>query len=169
MVPPTVEKRFHGDRGSVQFWVESQFSLEGMRQAKAQPPESVTLSWNRAVYLQRAFDNLISNEDRHARNALVTRDWRLILIDHSRAFRTSKEFTEKLLYTERNKEGDRSMKELPRPFVEKLKGLTFESIRSAVGEYLTDDQIKATLKRRDLMLADIDRLIQKNGGKNVLY
>jgi len=169
MVPPTVERRFQGNRGSVQFWVENRFSLEGMHQAKVEPPESVTPLWNRAVYLQRAFDNLISNEDRHARNVLITNDWRMILIDHSRTFRTSKEFTEKLLYTAHNKEGDRSMKELPRPFVEKIKELTFESIKAAVAEYLTDDQIKAMLKRRDLIMKDIDDLIQKNGEANVLY
>ncbi len=61
------------------------------------------------------------------------------------------------------------MKELPRVFVEKLKGLTFESIRGAVGEYLTDEQINACLKRRDLIPKEIDRLIKKNGEENVLY
>jgi hypothetical protein len=61
------------------------------------------------------------------------------------------------------------MKQLPRAFVEKMKGLTAESIRAAVGEYLEDEEIKAVLVRRDLILAEIDQLIKKNGEENTLY
>jgi hypothetical protein len=61
------------------------------------------------------------------------------------------------------------MKELPRAFVEKLKTLTFDTIRAAVGEYLSDEEINAVLIRRDLILAEVDRLIKENGEANVLY
>ena len=50
-----------------------------------------------------------------------------------------------------------------------LKGLTFETIRTAVGEYLTDEEINAVLIRRDLILAEVDRLIKENGEDKVLY
>ena len=61
------------------------------------------------------------------------------------------------------------MSELPRAIVEKTKALTFDSIKGAVGDYLTDDEIKTMLVRRDLILAEIDKLIKKNGEANVLY
>ena len=61
------------------------------------------------------------------------------------------------------------MKKLPRDFVERLKNLDFESIKGAVGEYLTDKEIKGVLQRRDLILVDIEERIQKIGEENVLY
>jgi hypothetical protein len=169
MVPLTVERRYREERGSLQLWEDNQFSLKSKNDKKVGVPPRYTYGWNNATFLQRAFDNLIANEDRHANNVLITRDWRMILIDHSRSFRTTKKFTDKLIYTEKHPEGPKLMKQLPRAFVERLKGLSAESIRGAVGEYLDEDEIKAILIRRDLILAEIDRLIKKNGEENTLY
>jgi hypothetical protein len=173
MIPPTIERRFREDRGSLQLWADSMMSYDKYNHEKAKGktkmPSYKVFWFDRAVYLMRAFDNLISNEDRHANNILLTNDWRIILIDHSRSFRTSKKFTEQLIYTEKHPEGPKLMKELPRAFVDKLKGLTLESIRGALGEYLTDEQIRATLKRRDLILKEIDRLVKLNGLENTIY
>jgi len=94
----------------------------------------------------------------------------MILIDHSRTFRTSKKFTKKLIYDEKYKEGPTFiMKELPRPLVEKLKSLNHEVIREVVGEYLTDKEIEAVLARRDLILQWLDKRIKKLGEDKVLY
>lgn len=169
MVPPTVERRFHENRGSCQLWAESEMSLRQKEENKIKVPSYKVFYWNRCTYLQRAFDNLIANEDRHQNNILITSDWRMILIDHSRSFRTSKKFTNELIYTEKHKEGPKLMSELPRAFVEKLKTLNFEVIKNVVGEYLQDDEINAILIRRDLILQEIDKLIAKNGEDKVLY
>jgi len=169
MVAPTVERRFQENRGSIQLWVDSEMTLKQKTEKNIRVPPRYVMGWNRETYLQRGFDNLIANEDRHMNNVLITKDWRIYLIDHSRSFRTAKKFTDSLIYTEKHKEGDRSVKELPRTFVDKLKGLSFESIKAAVGEYLKDDEINSMLKRRDLMLKEVERLIQKNGEENVLY
>lgn len=169
MVPPTVERRFKGSSGSCQLWVDVAMSLREKNKDKVQTPSHKVFYWNRALYLQRAFDNLIANEDRHAGNIQITEDWRIVLIDHSRTFRTSKKFTKKLIYDAKYKEGPREMKELPRVFVEKLKELTQESLREVVGDYLKDDEIAAVLIRRDLILEEINRRIQAQGEENVLY
>ncbi len=169
MVPPTIERSFHGNRGSLQLWMESEMSLHTQTVKKIPVPPIRLFYWNRAIYLQRFFDNLIGNEDRHANNIRVTKDWRVILIDHSRSFRTSKKFTKELLYTEKFKEGPRIMKELPRAMIEKIKALNFDLIRNFVGEYLSDDEIKAVLLRRDLILQEVDKLIKQFGEDKVLY
>jgi len=169
MVPPTVERRFQENRGSCQIWAEYWKSLRDKYKEKIKAPSYKVFYWNRATYLHRAFDNLIANEDRHQGNILITKDWRMILIDHSRSFRTSKKFTNKLIYTEKHKEGPKIMKELPRAFVEKLKSLNLEVIKDVVGEYLTDKEIKAVLARRDLILKEIDKRIKKYGEDKVLY
>ncbi|HEX9902901.1 MAG TPA: hypothetical protein VGB72_08570 [Acidobacteriota bacterium] len=169
MVPATVERRFRGDRGSIQIWAEAEMTLKQKMEKNIKTPSYKVFYWNRALYLQRFFDNLIGNEDRHQNNYLITKDWRLILIDHSRSFRTSKKFTKELLYTEKHPEGPMEMKELPRVLVDKLKALTPETVKAAVGEYLTEDEVKAMFVRRDLMFLEIDKLVKKYGEGNVYY
>jgi hypothetical protein len=168
MIPPTVEKRFQGSRGSCQLYA-GVMSLADKEEQKLKIPSYKLFYWNRAIYLHRTFDNLIANEDRHQKNFRITDDWRLVLIDHSRSFRTSKSFTSKLIYTEKHKEGPKLMKQLPQVLFEKLKGLNFELIEDTVGEYLTDKEINAVLVRRDLIVEWLDTRIEKLGEAKVLY
>ena len=169
MISPTVEKRFREERGSCQLWVDYWIKGSHKNEQKIKVPSYKVFHYNRATYLRWAFDNLIANDDRHAGNFFITEDWRIILPDHSRSFRTSKKFTKSLIYTEKHKEGPKIMKELPRAFVEKLKSVNFEIIKDAVGEYLTDKEIDAVLIRRDLILAAVDERIKKLGEDKVLY
>jgi len=169
MVPPTVERRFQGNRGSCQLWVESKMSLKDKYEQKIKTPSYKIFYWNRALFLQRAFDNLIANEDRHQNQFLITEDWRMLLIDHSRSFRTSKKFTKKLIYDEKYHEGPRLMKELPRQFYEKVKSLDAGIIQETVGEYLTEQEVECVLTRRDLIVDWVEQRIKKMGEEKVLY
>ncbi len=170
MVPPTVERRFQGNRGSCQLWIESMMSLKKKFKEKIKTPSIKVFYWNRAFYKQRAFDNLIANEDRHQNQYLITDDWRMILIDHSRSFRTAKKFTKKLIYDEKYKEGPTFiMKQLPRALYEKIKSLNAEVIKGVVGEYLTDKEIEAVLVRKDLIVKWVEDRIKKMEEDEVLY
>ena len=169
MVPPTVEKERKGKKGSCQIYAGIMDFKEKFEK-KIETPSLRVANLNRAIYLQRAFDNLIYNEDRHQQNYRLTDDFRLLLIDHSRSFRTSKASMKNLLYDEKNKENPKFiMVQLPRAFVEKLKGLDAAVVREVVGEYLTDEEIAATLVRRDLILAWLAKRIQELGEDAVLY
>jgi hypothetical protein len=169
MVPPTVEKRFRGDRGSCQLWIDAMMSLKDKYEKEIKTPSYKVFPWNRALYIQRLLDNLIANEDRHQNQFLITEDWRMILIDHSRSFRTSKKFTKNLIYDEKYKEGPRLMNEIPRDLYDKLKILNQETIKEIVGEYLTEEEIEAVLLRRDLIINWLDKKIKKEGEDKVLY
>jgi hypothetical protein len=169
LVPPTVERRFQGDRGSCQLWIEDTITQKEREEKGLKVPPAKVGGWNRATYLQRLFDNLIANEDRHAKQILITKDWRMVLIDHSRSFRTSGKFTKGLIFSARSPEGPRLMSELPRAVFERVKALDEASIRAAVGEYLSNEEIAAVLIRRDLVLAEIARLVKVNGEAKVLY
>lgn len=170
MIPPIVMKRFRGDRGSCSLDYGNTITL---RQKKAQDLRSSSgaqvASLNRATYLQRAFDNLIANSDRNEGDVLYTKDWRMILIDHSRAFSTSKKYTKKLLFDENSKSAPKPMRRLPRAFVEKLRSMNSETIKEAVGEYLTDREIECVLIRRDLIIENLSERIDKLGEASVLY
>jgi hypothetical protein len=169
MVPPTVEKRFREERGSCQLWMDDTMTLEDKIEQNIKTPPVKIFYWNRALYKQRTWDNLIANDDRHQNQFLITSDFRILLCDHSRSFLTSKKLTNSLIYDENHKEGPRLMKEIPRFLYENIKALTFENIKNAVEEYLTDKEIEAVLKRRDLIVAWLEARIAEVGEDKVLY
>jgi hypothetical protein len=105
MVPPTVEREFQGKRGSCQYYVENTPTLLVVQNEKRKKPSYKIYPFNLALYKQRAFDNLLANKDRHLNQFLITDDWRIILIDHSRSFETTKKSTKKLIYDEKFAEG----------------------------------------------------------------
>lgn len=163
MVPPTVERRFQGCSGSLQLWVDSEMSLRKKIQNNITTPSDKGGAWLRAGWLQQAFDNLIANEDRHTGNVLVTKDFRAILIDHSRTFRASSSFTNRLLFGQDKNQNTVVMHELPRAFVENLRGMNYMMLHRTAGDYLTEKEIMSVLKRCELLLAWIDDHINVKG------
>ncbi len=150
-VPPAVERRFKKEPGALVLWIDHWISGREKQEDKIAVPGPKISNWNGRTAMQRAFDNLIANEDRHLGNVLITEDWRVILIDHTRAFRSTKKSMKKLEYGE-----DKPMKRLPRSFVEKVRALDEATLREVVEEYLTDAEVEAVLARRVLLLEAIE-------------
>jgi len=169
MIPPTVERRYEGKAGSLQFWMDSPLSdLDRMEQG-IEIPQNKLEDWSKAKYLMRAFDCLIGNEDRTQENIRYTPDMRIILIDHSRSFRSSPKYTDNLMYGRNGIKEQKLFRVLPRSFVARLKDLTLESVSQAVGPYLSGKEKRALLKRRDLLLEEINVMIKEKGEANTLY
>ncbi len=142
MVPVTLPRKVGDHQGILQFWVDNSINLRQMLEKKLQP--SGWCPTNPQYNLMNVFDLLINNTDRTQQNALFTRDWMLVLIDHSRSFSTgSKEPT--LLY--------QNPVELPAALAKRLAALDRASLEAAVGPYLHRKQIDALLKRRDRLLS----------------
>jgi len=169
MIPPTVERKFHGRPGSFQLWVECKFSLLDLVRKKIPIPKSKLDHFNKMKYVTRAFDSLIANEDRTQQNVLYTKDIRMILIDHSRSFRYALKFSKRLVFGKRGVLGRKLFKQLPRAFVEKVKELNDENVNEAVGAYLTKPEIKGILYRKKILLDEIEEMIKEKGEENVLY
>ncbi len=169
MVPPTVEKTFERKKGSLQFWITGTIS-DGERQEKRLGmPASHINHWENRNYLTRAFDSIIANDDRTQENIRYTKDWRTILIDHSRAFRSTREHTKNLVFGKNGLKEGLLFKRLPRKFVENVKALNFDQIKAAVGIYLTKREINAILSRKDIFLIEVDEMIKEQGEDSVLY
>jgi len=98
-----------------------------------------------------------------------TKDWRWILIDHSRSFRSSKEFRKQLVLGKNGLLDQKLFRQLPRAFVNKIQALNYEMIEKAVGPYLKKAEIEAILDRKELLLAEIQEMIKEKGEGNVLY
>jgi hypothetical protein len=174
MVPPAVEREFNGKPGALVYWVNSEYSLLKIMEEGIKIPESALPHTESMKYLARAWDSLVANDDRTQQNVLYTKDWRMILIDHSQAFRSSEEYCDHLLYGSKGlKRGDDGrallFRRLPRWFVDNVKKIDFKSVKEAVGPYLTDKEIEAVIKRKSLLLAEIDEMIKESGEAKVLY
>jgi hypothetical protein len=105
------------------------------------------------MQMMRTFDELIANVDRNLGNLLITGDWRLWPIDHTRAFRNNHELKKPANVTH----ADRAV-------IERMKALDKETLRKATGKYLTTFQIDALLARRDAIVKRLNDL-----GSSSLY
>jgi hypothetical protein len=174
MVPPVVERAFQGRWGSLQLWIEDVESLKSRMESGVDIPEVQRLEFDRRTYLQRCFDSLIANEDRNVNNILLGADGRMILIDHSRSFRSLEPFAKTLVFgasgLRRTREGSPyPFLELPRAFVANLRALDEKSVKSAVRGNLTGREVRALLGRRGLILKEVEDLVRERGETNVLY
>jgi hypothetical protein len=114
-------------------------------QAQSEPPDIEV--WNQQMQTVRMFDQLIANIDRNLGNLVISSDWRVWPIDHTRAFRTNRE-----LKTPAN------VTRIDRALLEKLKTLNRDILRKETGKYLTTFQIDAVLARRDAIVKRIEGL-----------
>ena len=143
MVPVTVPRTIAGREGILQFWVDDSINLRTMLERKLQPE-----GWCEAepqYNLMNVFDVLVHNTDRTQENALFTRDWMLVLIDHSLAFRTHLK-QPRLLY-----QGEL---QLSAALAARLAALDAAQLQQALGPWLQRRQIEALLKRRDQLLRE---------------
>ena len=136
-VPVSVERRVNGDVAAVTWWVDDVQMNERERLArKTMGPHPIRTS--NQIQLMRIWDELIQNRDRNQGNILWTNDWTLWLIDHTRAFRLG----EKLLKPE-------DLMRIDRGLLDRLKGLTKDSVAKAVADSLSSSEQQAVLRRRD--------------------
>lgn len=156
MVPATVERTLDGQKGSEQFWVDSMMSEAERLKKKARPPDQE--KWNQISLKMRLFDSLIYNTDRHVNNLLITKDWEIILIDHSRSFRIFGDL-----------KNPKSMTRFSRSLLAGLRELKKENLKERVGPYLSEGQIDALLKRRDRILALAEKMAAEQGEAKVFY
>ena len=126
------------------------------RQRNIQPPDRE--AWNRHWFNMRLFDNLLFNWDRHSNNILVTGNFELRLIDHSRAF---------LAHDELRRPDE--LTRFSRSLLAGLERLTREQLVEHVGEYIEGSKIDAILARRDAILALAKQAVEARGEEAVLF
>jgi len=156
MVPATVPRTFGGNQGSLQFWVDSVMDEEQRLKKKLSPPNGI--DWMQQVAKIRLWDNLIYNTDRNMGNLLITSDWKIRLIDHSRTFRPFDQLKD-----------PKALTTFSRILLAKLEELNEPMLKEHLGKYLSPYQIQGLLKRRDAILALAKQLVAEKGAGAVLY
>lgn len=156
-VPVSVERTVSGKEAAVTWWIDDVMMDEKERTTKVltgPDPERTAMQ----VHVMRVFDELIQNRDRNTGNLLWTTDWKMWLIDHTRAFRTGDELLKPDL-----------LQRVERSLFERLKGLTAQGLAKTAEGSLKNYEIAALLKRRDLIVKLFEARIAERGEGRVLY
>ena len=111
------------------------------------------------MYKIRVFDQLVSDSDPNLTNVLIGEDWKIWRVDFTRAFRLTKDL----------KDPDKNLVRCDRQLLEKLKVLDGNALTERTKNYLTKDEVKAVMARRDKIVAYFQELIAEKGENAVLY
>jgi hypothetical protein len=145
LVPVSISRDYKGKAAAYTWWVDDVMMEEGDRlKKKMQPPSPA--KWNEYMQLIRLFDQLIYNVDRNMGNLLITNDWHVWAIDHTRAFRLQKTLKNPASITRCDKD-----------VYEGLKQLDANKLKESMGDFLSEWERNALLARRDEIIAILDK------------
>lgn len=156
-VPMSIERRVDGKGAAVTWWIDDVMMDEKERlakEARGPDPERTAMQ----THIMRVFDELISNRDRNMGNLVWTTDWKMWMIDHTRAFRLG----DKL-------QRPAALLRVERSLLEHMRRLTTAEMVKAVGNYLTRAEVGAVIERRDVIVKLFDAKIAERGEAPILF
>ena len=155
-VPVSVERSVDGKPAAFTWWIDDVAMEERDRVKKKIEGNGLRRRNYSAVMI--VFDELIQNRDRNAGNILWSSDWRLWMIDHTRAFRLGKDLLR-----------PKALTICDRTLLERMRELTRPALAEAMGKSLTAPEIDALLTRRDRIVKLFDERITSLGQGAVLF
>lgn len=158
MVPVTVIRDYHAQRGAFTWGLDNRLMTERERYETGQDAPDAE-AWNRQVHVVRIFDQLIFNFDRSPGNLLIDKSWKLWMTDHTRAFTVFKDLQDEKQLPQN----------CPRRLLAALRKLDEPTLKTRAGGLLSMGQIEGLLGRRDRIVAHYDHLIAAHGEAAVLY
>ena len=153
MVPASVERRVNRKSAALTWWVDDVRMMDLDRHRNnVEIPAEKTRQWNDQMHQTWVFNELVYNTDANLGNLLITNDWKLWMIDFTRAFRTHQtlQVPEKLARIDRR-------------LLNGLRSLNTDMLTAELGRYLTGTQIRAILARRDGIVQFFEQQISKEG------
>jgi hypothetical protein len=156
-VPMSVERRVEGKPAAVTWWIDDVLMDERERlktEARDPDPERTAMQ----THLMRVFDELIANRDRNMGNIVWTRDWKMWMIDHTRAFRLGDDLQQPA-----------TLLRIERSLLDSMRTLTEPAMRKAINGSLTTTEVRAVLARRDVIVKLFEDRIAERGEASVLY
>jgi hypothetical protein len=156
MLPMYVERKWKGETGSMSLWLPRKMDEAERHKQKLTAPDAD--AWNNQMYKIRVFDQLVSDSDANLTNVLIGENWKIWRIDFSRAFRLNKEL-----------KNPADLVRCDRQLLEKLKALDANALTEKTAHYLTKDEVKAVMARRDKIVAQFQKMVAEKGENEVLY
>jgi hypothetical protein len=146
-IPPAVRRRIDSRDGSMQIWIEDTLDEE----TDGFKPPSIS-AWIRQLRDMILFDNFIYNVDRNGGNILVTPDYELVMIDHTRGFQEKNDIMDPGRFNLVNEDT-----------WEIFQNLTDDAIRDAVRPYLSPQEMNPLLRRHEAIIQYVEGLIAERG------
>jgi len=156
ILPVYVERSWKGNSGSLSWWLPVKMDEEERVKNKIAVPDPD--AWDNQMYKIRVFDQLVNDADANLTNVLISPDFKIWRVDFSRAFR---------LYKDLQRPND--LVRCDRQLLEKLKALDANELATKTKHYLSKDEVKAVMARRDKIVEHFQKLIAEKGEKGVLY
>ena len=157
MIPVSVERKVEGKSSAVTWWVDDKMFDEVDRKKQGiEPPDQD--NWNKQMYVVRVFDQLIYNTDRNLGNLVIDKQWRMWMIDHTRAFRQM----HKLL-------SEKDLVMCDRKLLANLKKLDQDTLNEELQRYVNKSEVKAMLVRRDLIIKFFEKKAAEKGEDAAYY
>src|SRR6266849_644310 len=156
MLPVYVERKWKGNPGSLSWWLPVKMDEVERHKQKLTAPDAD--AWNNQMYKIRVLDQLVYDTDVNLTNVLIGEDWKIWRVDFTRAFRLSKDLRD-----------PKDLVRCDRQLLEKLKTLDGNELAEKTKRYLSKDEVKAVMARRDKIVAQFQKLISEKGEKEVLY
>jgi hypothetical protein len=156
LLPVYVERKWKGNTGSLSWWLPVKMDEVERHNKKLSAPDPD--AWNNQMYKVRVLDTLLSDSDPNLTNVLIGENWQIWRIDFTRAFRLNKNVKE-----------PKDLVRCDRQLWEKLKTLDGNAVAEKTHSYLTKDEVKAVMARRDKIVAQFQRMIAEKGEAQVLY
>jgi hypothetical protein len=156
MVPVAVLRRYRGRDGVLVAWIHD--AVNGKRLSPGLSGATIA-ALERQKSVMRMFDSLIYNVDRRPENWLVNESTaKLYLIDHSQSFRIKPKlqavFAENRIW-------------IPKDMFDRLQQLELGELIALTEGLINKGQVKAVLKRRDLIVDKIERDRSEYGDESV--
>jgi len=156
MLPVYVERKWEGHVGSLSWWLPVKMDEAERHKQKLTAPDAD--AWNNQMYKIRVFDQLVSDSDPNLTNVLIGENWQIWRVDFSRAFRLNKDV-----------KSPKDLVRCDRQLLEKLKALDANALTERTNRYLTKEEVKAVMARRDKIVAQFQAMIAQKGESEVLY
>ena len=156
MMPVYVERQYQGKKGSLSWWLPVKMDEADRVSKKIEPPDQD--AWNLQMYRVRVFDELVYDSDANLTNVLIGANWQIWRIDFTRAFR--------LFHTLKE---PKDLERCNRNMFERLKALKVDDVTEKTRPYLTKEEVKAVMARRDIIVAFFQKQIAAKGESDILY
>ena len=156
MMPVYVERKWGGRKGSLSWWLPVKMDEADRVDRKLEPPDMN--AWNKQMDRMWVFSELVYDIDRNRTNMLIDENWKLYMIDFTRAFRR-----------QRTLENPARLVMCDRKLLEKMRQLDGAEVMEKTKPHLNKEQVKAIMARRDLIVSFFDKKIAEKGEKAVLY
>jgi len=151
MVPVSVMRKVGGRNGAVTWWVEDVLMMERERHLKKLSAPD-TDKWNHQMHQIRVFNELVYNTDANLTNLLITKDWNIVPVDFSRAFR--RHTTVK---------SPANLVRVDPGIYEALKNLDAAEVERRLKPYLMREEIRGLLGRQDRIVEHFEKEIAAKG------